>query len=427
MKTTLRFIIPVAILVSLFLMFSCERQESEPAVLKVEGVTLDITQSELIPGDTVRLTATLLPFNKTVDEAVLWSDEIKDAVYWRSDNPKVAQVDEHGIVTAKGPGTCMISFLCGSLSAECKVIVRYFDQDILYGLWEVASLIIEDKPQYTFLYDNTGHLNGQPFDWSFDGMRLSISLRPSAELVSDTTFIITAINSGIISFYYADDDAKRLLSMKKIPMPLTPEQIAACQNENAVDLGLPSGLMWATCNLGAESAELEGLKYAWAENAPKTTFLLDYYKWYDTSTFQMTKYAADNITEVEAADDPATTLLGSAWHTPTAADVTELVENCNVYYSSLLGRNGLLFIPKSKEYAGRCLFIPFTRSVNNSSTILETGSGYYWTSSLSTDNPFEATGMYISYDNVSAKTYGGLCTSRRFNGMCIRPVFMQKN
>ena len=138
----------------------------------------------------------------------------------------------------------------------------------------------------------------------------------------------------------------------------------------------------------------------------------------------MTKYAADNMTQVEAADDPATCILGEGWHTPTAAQITELAENCNIFYSSMAGRNGVVFIPKNKEYAARCLFIPFTHSVNNTTTMFETGSGYYWTSTLSTDNPFEAKGMYISYDNGNVKTYGGLCTSRRFNGMCIRPVFM---
>ena len=425
MKTLLRFFIPVATLVSLLFLFSCEQQESEPTVLVVEDVTLDITQAELIPGDTVTLTATLLPFNKTVDEAVLWSDEIKDAVFWKSDNPKVAEVDEHGLVTAKAPGTCVISFMCGALLAECKVIVRSFNQDILYGLWEMGYLV-EDAPQYTFLYDNTGYLNDKSFDWTFDGMRLSLIFDWATESDADKTLIVTAVSSGIIYFYYADDSDKRLYSMKKIPMPLTPEQIADCQNETVVDLGLPSGLMWATCNLGAESAELEGLKYAWAENAAKDFFLIDNYKWYDTTDFQMTKYAADNITEIEAADDPATCLLGEGWRTPSAADVTELVENCNIFYSSLSGRNGMLYIPKSKDYADQCLFIPFTQSVNNTSTMFETGSGYYWTSSLSADDSFEAYGMYISYDNGNVKTYSGLCMSRRFNGMCIRPVFEQK-
>lgn len=425
MKTTFRSFIPVAVIVSLFLMISCEQPESEPQVLVVDDVYLDITKAELIPGDTVRLTATLLPFNKTVDEAVLWSEDIKDAVYWRSDNPKVAQVDDRGLVTAKAPGTCVVSFMCGALLAECKVIVRYYDQDILYGLWEMSSLI-EDKPQYSFLYDNTGFIDGKPFDWSFDGMRLSFTLSGIPVPEAERTMIITAVSSGIIYFYYADEGDSRLRSMKKIPMPLTPEQTAACQNDTVADLGLPSGILWATCNLGAELPELEGFKYAWAENAAKDTFLLDNYKWYDTSAFEMTKYAADNITVFEAADDPATNLPGGAWRTPSAAEVTELVENCNIYYSSLSGRNGVLFIPKNKEYAGRCLFIPFTQSVNNSTTMYETGSGYYWTSSLSTDNPFEAKGMYISYDNGNVKTYGGLCTSRRFNGMCIRPVLMQK-
>ena len=428
----------LVIAVSMLFMFSCSRDE-KPTILVVEGVRLDITQAELIPGDTITLTATLLPYNTKVDESTTWDDAVKDAVYWRTDNPQVAQVDDKGFVTAKGVGTCKVSFVCGSYAADCKISVRSFNKDILYGLWEMPTLT-EQNEYYSFYFDNTGHYNERFFDWTFDGMRLKIYFKQnSMEGIpdkADKNFIITSVSSGALNFYFADDAKKSSLSMKKKPKEYTVEQIEFGQTEkpglgdsliNVVDLGLPSGLLWATCNLGAASPEQDGFRYAWAETAPKRNYSLENYKWYNTSSQDLTKYADDNTTEILPADDPVSVTLGEKWHTPTAADVTELVENCNVMYGTLSGVEGIVFIPKNEDYSDKWLFVPFSLSSNIGSASIETQSGYFWTSTLSAANSFDAYSFSISFDKNYLDMYCGLSLTRRFNGMCIRPVFKEKN
>ena len=50
--------------------------------------------------------------------------------------------------------------------------------------------------------------------------------------------------------------------------------IGTINNHEYVDLGLPSGKLWATCNIGASSSEENGSYFAWAETEPK-----EYYDW----------------------------------------------------------------------------------------------------------------------------------------------------
>ena len=134
MKLTRTLSKVVLISASLLFLFSCERsQVDEPSNYKVEGVTLNRSQVELIPGETVVLTALLQPYNKSVDEAISWSDDLKDRIFWKTDNAAVAEVDkDKGIVVAKGVGSCNVSFVCGTKSAKCRITVRSFDKEVLY-------------------------------------------------------------------------------------------------------------------------------------------------------------------------------------------------------------------------------------------------------------------------------------------------------
>ncbi|MDY4512785.1 MAG: hypothetical protein SPE10_04975, partial [Paludibacteraceae bacterium] len=111
-----------------------------------------------------------------------------------------------------------------------------------------------------------------------------------------------------------------------------------------VDLGLPSGLKWATCNVGATKPEEYGNYFAWGETEPNTTYDWNTYKWatatwdatdefWDLAT--LTKYntdsdysTVDNKTVLELADDAARANWGGAWRMPTDAEWTELRENC---------------------------------------------------------------------------------------------------
>ncbi len=89
-----------------------------------------------------------------------------------------------------------------------------------------------------------------------------------------------------------------------------------------VDLGLPSGTLWATCNVGAENPWDYGDYYAWGEVTTKVEYSSDTY------TFN------DNPSTLDAQHDAATTNLGSNWRMPTKDEFQELLDNCEIEWTS---------------------------------------------------------------------------------------------
>lgn len=101
-----------------------------------------------------------------------------------------------------------------------------------------------------------------------------------------------------------------------------------------VDLGLPSGTLWATCNIGANSPEQAGDYFAWGETAPKEEYSWSNYKWCEGSMNTMTKYCnssecgvVDNKMTLDPEDDAATVNWGSNWCMPTADQIAELTKS----------------------------------------------------------------------------------------------------
>ena len=94
-----------------------------------------------------------------------------------------------------------------------------------------------------------------------------------------------------------------------------------------VDLGLPSGKLWAKTNIGASSPEEAGYYFAWGETYSKPVYDQDTYKF---GNEVYTKYnSTDEKTELDEVDDAANQLLGGYWHVPTAEDFAELVNSQN--------------------------------------------------------------------------------------------------
>lgn len=176
-----------------------------------------------------------------------------------------------------------------------------------------------------------------------------------------------------------------------------------------VDLDLPSGTLWATCNVGASSPEDYGDYFAWGETTPKTIYNWDTYKYYNGSS--LTKYSGnDGLTVLQASDDAATANWGSGWCTPTKEQWEELYNNTSHTWTTQNGVNGELF---TASY-GRSLFLPAAGCV---AELYDAGStGYYWSSSLDTDEQVDAWSFYFD----SSGSYVGL--TFRFYGHAVRPV-----
>ena len=189
-----------------------------------------------------------------------------------------------------------------------------------------------------------------------------------------------------------------------------------------VDLGLPSGLLWATRNVGANSPEEYGNYISWGESAPKSV-----YRWYtynygyeDEGFLYITKYntdsyygPVDNLTILQSGDDAATVNWGSDARVPTIEEWLELMNYCTTVWTSQNGVSGRCFTGPN----GNSLFLP-AAGCRLDSNLSEAGNrGNYWSSSLYTSFPLHAWNIY--FDTVG---YGPVGGSYRDNGLSIRAV-----
>ena len=197
---------------------------------------------------------------------------------------------------------------------------------------------------------------------------------------------------------------------------------------NYVDLGLPSGTKWATCNVGASTPIAYGDYFAWGETTPKETYNWSTYRYCNGDYNTLTKYCnnaeygnngfTDNLTTLEASDDAATANWGSGWRMPTYAEMNELKNNCTVTWTTQNGVNGRLFTGPN----GNSIFLP-AAGYRYDCELLNAGSdGYYWSSSLYTVDPFNAWLLYFGSGNYYMYNY-----SYRYYGQSVRPVCVSQN
>ena len=187
-----------------------------------------------------------------------------------------------------------------------------------------------------------------------------------------------------------------------------------------VDLGLPSGLLWATCNVGANAPEDYGNYYAWGETAPKSNYSWSTYQYSMGYYNTLTKYCAqsnygyngftDNLTTLLPEDDAATANWGNGWRMPTIEELQELYDNTTVTWTTQNGVNGALFTASN----GSSLFMPAAGGRLDGGLYGAGTGGSCYSSSLATDASYAAkvfafslTGNYISCHTNGYERYIG--------------------
>ncbi|MBR5983967.1 MAG: hypothetical protein IK025_09675 [Bacteroidales bacterium] len=169
-----------------------------------------------------------------------------------------------------------------------------------------------------------------------------------------------------------------------------------------VDLGLPSGTKWATCNVGATNPEYFGNHYAWGEITTKEV--------YNSSTYTY----SDNPTTLPQNADVATVNWGTDWRMPTSTEMQELINNCTHVWTTINGSNGRLFTGPN----GNSIFLPAAGVYSGSTYWHNNDGGFYWLSSISTNNSSSAWDFYFYSDSYDMDDN----TSYRFYGQSVRPV-----
>ena len=111
-----------------------------------------------------------------------------------------------------------------------------------------------------------------------------------------------------------------------------------------VDLGLPSGTLWAKCNVGADNEWVFGDYFAWGETSKKETYTWDNYKFgHDENSVSKYNDANDNLLQLESEDDTASVNMGGNWHVPTKSQIEELVRNTHQEWTTINEVSGIMY------------------------------------------------------------------------------------
>lgn len=210
-----------------------------------------------------------------------------------------------------------------------------------------------------------------------------------------------------------------------------------------VDLGLPSGTLWATCNVGASSPEAYGSHFAWGETTTKSNYYWTTYKYVDHSVnnwYACTKYThddtrtdgvwydsegnfiGDGITVLESEDDVAAKDWGGEWKMPQVGFWNELCSSRNCVWTWTsdyqgLGIAGYIVTSKIVGYEGNSIFLPAAGYRNASELRYEGQEGCYWSSTLSVNR--SNYGHIMNFNQNKIEPYDG---NSRCYGFSVRPV-----
>ena len=193
------------------------------------------------------------------------------------------------------------------------------------------------------------------------------------------TALLQALESGNMS----DKEAMAEVAKKIKELELNAGVGIPKETMEYVDLGLPSGIKWAKCDLGETSPEKYGDRYCWGETWTKWNY--EYYYFDDIVEGQYTKYdSRDKRYFLEKEDDVAYLRLGEGWRYPTWNEVQELYDNCTVTESTLNGWPGVMFVSKNNN---NYIFFGYWKKSSRGSR--------RWSSALVPSDPSLAKCMYF--------------------------------
>ena len=168
------------------------------------------------------------------------------------------------------------------------------------------------------------------------------------------------------------------------------------RDHDYVDLGLPSGTLWATCNVGADSPEEDGDYFAWGETEPKECYTWETYKWCEGSQETITKYIEEGKDELLPEDDAATANWGSQWQMPSVKQLYEIRDYTTQEWTTLNGVQGIKITSKSND---KSIFLPNAGDRWKYGVFGYGTEGRYWSRSIFMYNNYCAYRLYFDIDH----------------------------
>lgn len=235
------------------------------------------------------------------------------------------------------------------------------------------------------------------------------------------TYTVTLTKLKSAQTYYVQYEMINNFSSRKHPniYHFTTKKEKEPASPQYVDMGFPSGVKWATFNIGATKPEECGDYFAWGETETKNTYTWDVYKWCQGTYNSLTKYntdseygVVDNKTILDPEDDAAVVKWGGEWRTPSIDEWNELISSCTLRWESKGGMQGLSFV---SNYNGNSIFIPAAGFYHYDNGLVNHNlEGQYRTNALDASRGTISPGLTSSNINWYA--------SDRCFGLPVRPV-----
>ena len=362
----------------------------------VASVTLDKTEMTLLLGGSATLYATILP-----------ATALEKGLVWTSSDESVATVDQSGKVTAVGLGKSSITVTTvdGAKTATCEVTVNQL----------AKSLTLDKTSMDIYVGDEPAVLTATVYPDDHVGKSLTWTSSNKSVATVDENGKVTGFFSGKITITVKTNDGSDLSDTCEVTVKMRTDS----NGHDYVDLGLPSGLKWATMNVGATKPEDYGDYFAWGETEPKAKYRWSTYKWCNGSYYTQTKYntdssngTVDNKVVLDPEDDAAHVNWGGSWRMPTDAEWIELRTQCTWTGTSQNGVGGR----KVTGPNGKSIFLPAAGYWYDSSLNVAGSRGLYWSSSLKSDRTSHA------YSVLFASGFVDRDDSDRCFGSSVRPV-----
>lgn len=341
------------------------------------GITLNQSTLSLEKGKTSTLSATRVPSFST------------GTITWSSSDTNVATVSQ-GTVTAVGSGSATITASCNGYSATCRVSVSSPVKSISLSF---AAMGMERGQSSTLSVTYTpSDADGRSVTWK--------SSNTSVATVSNGT--VTAVGIGSATITATTPNGKT----------------ATCGvgvGPASVDLGLPSGTLWAEMNVGSTTPSDPGSYFAWGETTTKSSYTWASLKYCNNgSSSSFSKYTTAGA-ELSTSDDAAYSVMGSSWKTPSSSELQELIDLCTIESTTIDGQAGYLMTGPN----GNTIFLPkngykYASSINDGGNCAE-----YWSRTLSDDIGW-ANELHIGTTGSNITGF-----SRQY-GVGVRPVAANK-
>ena len=320
-----------------------------------------------------------------------------------------------------------------------RLCVRNVGAANMYG--GVNDAFIDEDPSVKTWHMVSGTVEGDKAKFYLDGVLMDERTLSSSFSYSNSEPLVLGMHyySGVPSNWAYPllgvlDDVRlynRVLTSAEIRTLYEGEKGSTSPSDDTngheyVDLGLPSGTLWATCNVGASSPEEYGDYFAWGETETKSTYNWSSYKWCsgttcNSSNKNLTKYCAedgygtvDNVTVLKKEDDVANVVWGGNWRMPTDTEFQELIDNCTWNKVTVTGASKLLGYTVTGNN-GNSIYLPAAGNEEDAGEY-----GYYWSASLRSNGHSTNANTLEFGDKVEVT--GDI----RYHGQSIRPVLSKQ-